>query len=141
MVIVQRNYLWVDAFRTTLPVSPHTLKPKSEFPKLKKRQIDYRAKMKANYDYRHRAHEITDMKRDQSVIVRNSVEPGIILERAQTPRSYIVKMPNQVLRLTSTHLKAIPVDLPDNTKQIPDNSSEVLTKSGRIVKTLQRLDL
>ena len=127
--------------RTTLPVSPHTLKPKAEFPELKMREIDYRAKMKANYDYRHRAHETTEMKRDQPVIVRNRVEPGTILECAQTPRSYIVKIPNQVLRRTSTHLKPIPVDLPDNTQQIPDNSGEVVTRSGRIVKTPQRLDL
>ena len=74
--------------RTTLPVSPHTLKPKCEFPELKKREIDYQAKLKANYDYRHRAHETTEMKRDQPVIVRNRVEPGIILEHAKTPHIY-----------------------------------------------------
>lgn len=118
--------------RTTLPVPRHTLKPKLEMPGLVDREERYRERMKENFDRRHAARHMPLPTPNQSVIVKtspNNFESGNVIKPADTPRSHIVEIPShkQILRRNNRDIKSVP--------------APVTTRSGRVVKVPEKLDL
>ncbi len=78
--------------RTTLPVSPSTLKP--AWPNLstfKKKDKDLKEKQAKWYNKRHREQVKPVLETGQSVWIKNLPNPGRVTNPADTPRSYIVE--------------------------------------------------
>ena len=57
--------------RSTLPVAPHTLQPKSE-PPVREKEEQYKAKMKQYFDNRHKAKPLPPLKPGDKVVIRDN---------------------------------------------------------------------
>ena len=55
--------------RTTLPAAPHTLAPSSPFD-IGQKEADYRQKMKADYDSRHRGRDLPPLEPGNDVLIK-----------------------------------------------------------------------
>ena len=72
---------------------------------IKKRQ-------KSNHDSHHGAKMLQQLEPDGKVWITDRKEPGRIIQKAQTPRSYIVETPSTTVRRNRRHLIEVP---PTNT--------------------------
>jgi hypothetical protein len=118
--------------RTKLPINSNLLKPliqKDVQNKLKSNQL----KIKQYYD---RGAVIRqDFKPGDNVVIKNKRvwEPGVVVAKDRTPRSYTVKShEDRLLRRNSFHLRRS--SSPIQTTNINVHGSEYKTRSGRIVR-------
>uniref|UniRef100_A0A9J7ZHH2 Gypsy retrotransposon integrase-like protein 1 n=1 Tax=Cyprinus carpio carpio TaxID=630221 RepID=A0A9J7ZHH2_CYPCA len=121
--------------RTTLPVSPSTLKP--AWPNLntfERKENELKAKQKMWYNKRHRAQIKPVLRTGQSVWIKNVPNPGRVTCPADTPRSYIVEGPTGSLRRHRSHLRVVP-------SQPQEIQECVKSRVGRVIRPPLRLNL
>ena len=83
--------------RTTLPILPSTLTPKVPDPTVvRAKEVEYKKKMKAAHDQRHRAQALPPLQPGDTVYVKDT--PGTIHQSTSTPRSYIVATEKGTIR-------------------------------------------
>ena len=155
--------------KTQLPVLPSTLKPRAQdLDTVKQKEDDCRSKQQENFNLRYRARDLPNLREGDKVWVRDQSREADVLSKTPHPRSYLVKTEKGVLRcnrsalvsLTPTQQKSPELHQTDpplsepatdqTTTQVPQTkkrgeeiTSQKLpaTRSGRIVKPPQRLDL
>ena len=149
--------------RTTLPAAPHTLAPRSP-PDIGQKEADYRQKMKADYDSRHRARELPPLEPGDEVLIKDTKQEGVVVQPAENaPHSHVIATPTGKLRRNRRHLNKLPTDSTPTTTTPSTNdsvsptppSTEVTinspthtedrpgvarTRSGRVVKRPERLN-
>ena len=97
--------------KTTLPVHPSHLVPKwPDFEEVREKEREYRMQMKRNFDQRHRVKELSQLKQGDRVIVRDTMEQGIVHDRSDTPRSYRVTVRHGLIRRNRRDLVQVPAD-------------------------------
>ena len=80
--------------RTQLPVLPSTLKPRVQDVDLdivRRKEDAYRSAQQTNFNNRHRAQEQPTLKPGDLVWIRDQDRHGKVVEKAQSPRSYVVQ--------------------------------------------------
>ena len=104
--------------RSNLPVSPTLLRP--EWPNLQEfcsQDSSYKAKLKKQFDRRHRTRDLPLLDEDTPVFITNgrdsSAVPGRVTQRA-TQRSYIVATPSGTSRRNRSHLNVRPDEQNDS---------------------------
>uniref|UniRef100_A0A3B3C9Q2 Gypsy retrotransposon integrase-like protein 1 n=1 Tax=Oryzias melastigma TaxID=30732 RepID=A0A3B3C9Q2_ORYME len=115
--------------RTPLPVSEEKLQPK--WPNLlhfRSKDQDQKQKQASWFNKRHKAQTKQELRAGQQVWVKNTNSPGTVSSSANTPRSYVIDMPSGRFRRNRSHIRVIP-------------EGPTVTRSGRVVRTPQRLDL
>ena len=155
--------------KTQLPVLPKTLHPKpQDLETVKQKEDYYRVKQQEDFNRRYRARELPNLHQGDRVWIRDQHREAEVISKAPHPRSFLVKTDNGILRRnrsalinldptdhSSTKLTGNQSPEPDSTaKSTVDTSnvepsvqpelnteSTVTTRSGRLVKPPQRLDL
>ncbi|UYV72120.1 K02A2.6-like [Cordylochernes scorpioides] len=155
--------------RTTVPTSPVQLQSRiPDLENLEMRGKNQRHKKKTHFDIHHRARELPHLDEGTRVWVKDLRVPGVVLEDAGSPRSYIVNSPKGILRRNRFHLLPNPqgekIDMEDEEMESPEMSQcftsigdnttcdseprtfqrspePVKTWSGRVLKPPDRLNL
>uniref|UniRef100_A0A3P8RZR4 Gypsy retrotransposon integrase-like protein 1 n=1 Tax=Amphiprion percula TaxID=161767 RepID=A0A3P8RZR4_AMPPE len=115
--------------RTPLPVNEEKLQPR--WPNLQLFQgkdQDLKQKQASWFNKRHKARIKQELTPGQRVWVKNTNNSGTVSSPANTPRSFNIDMPSGCLRRNRSHIRVIP-------------EGTTVTRSGRVVRTPQRLDL
>ncbi|UYV66978.1 K02A2.6-like, partial [Cordylochernes scorpioides] len=129
--------------RTTVPISPVQLQSRiPDLENLEMREKNQRHKKKTHFDIHHRARELPHLDKGTRVWVRDLRVPGVVLEDAGSPRSYIVNSPKGILRRNRFHLlpnpqgeKIVPnpqgekIDMEDEEMESPE-MSQCFTSTG-----------
>ncbi|KAK7092375.1 hypothetical protein V1264_008127 [Littorina saxatilis] len=148
--------------RTRLPVHPSTLQPTLLNKELwKKKEEDYKEKQRLNYNARHAVKTPPNLNPGDSVFIKDMQTPGQILERHNSPRSFIVRTEKGTLRRNQSHLVATPGAAPPTPRRTPHQNCQpakptppalpvppatvatpgMTTRSGRAVKAPDKLNL
>ncbi|UYV78935.1 hypothetical protein LAZ67_17000317, partial [Cordylochernes scorpioides] len=111
--------------KTTVPTSPVQLQSRiPDFENLEKREKNQRHKKKTHFDIHHRARELSHLDEGTRVWVKDLRVPGVVLEDAGSPRSYIVNSPKGILRKNRFHLLPNPqgekIDMEDEEMESPE---------------------
>nr|XP_057937756.1 cytokine receptor family member b2 isoform X2 [Doryrhamphus excisus] len=115
--------------RTPLPVSQEKLQPKwPDLRLFRSKDQDQKHKQAIWFNKRHKTQIKQELTPGQKVWVKNTNDAGTISSPANTPRSYNIDMPSGHLRRNRSHIRVIP-------------EGATVTRSGRVVRTPQRLDL
>lgn len=115
--------------RTPLPVCQEKLQP--GWPNLqafRRKDQELKQKQASWFNKRHKTQTRQELRPGQRVWVKNTKDTGTINGPANTPRSYNIDMPSGRLRRNRSHLRVIP-------------EGPTVTRSGRVVRTPQRLDV
>ena len=123
------------------------LKPSWPYiPQVREREANAKIQQKRNYDLHHRVHCLPELKTGNTVWITDRKEQGTIVEKAATPRSYLVQTPTSTIRRNRRHLiqtpssSPIPDPSPVSTPNFtPQDHSQHQTRSGRISRPPQRL--
>ncbi|UYV65567.1 K02A2.6-like, partial [Cordylochernes scorpioides] len=120
--------------RTTVPTSPVQLQSRiPDLENLEMREKDQRHKKKTHFDIHHRARELPHLDKGTRVWVKDLRVPGVVLEDAGSPRSYIVNSPKGILRRNRFHLLPNPqgekIDMEDEEMESPE-MSQCFTSTG-----------
>ncbi|UYV62041.1 K02A2.6-like, partial [Cordylochernes scorpioides] len=120
--------------RTTVPTSPVQLQSRiPDLENLEMREKDQRHKKKTHFDIHHRARELPHLDKGTRVWVKDLRVPGVVLEDAGSPRSYIVNSPKGILRRNIFHLLPNPqgekIDMEDEEMESPE-MSQCFTSTG-----------
>ncbi|UYV82799.1 K02A2.6-like, partial [Cordylochernes scorpioides] len=120
--------------RTTVPISPVQLQ--SRIPDLENQEMrekNQRHKKKTHFDIHHRARELPHLDEGTRVWVKDLRVPGVVLEDAGSPRSYIVNSSKGILRRNRFHLLPNPqgerIDMEDEEMESPE-MSQCFTSTG-----------
>ena len=116
--------------RTSLPQFSSQLTPK--WPDIKafwRKEEEGRGKQATHYNLRHRSRTLQELTSGENVWITTEKAPGTVLGTANMPRSYLVENDKGILRRNRIHLIAT------------GNSSEATTRSGRVSRPPERLDL
>lgn len=91
--------------RTTVPIIEESLQPQL-IPRTKIAQRDeiLKSTRKRDFDRRHKARELSTLDKGQNVWITDKREYGRVLEKAETPRSYIIETNNGTVRRNRFHL-------------------------------------
>ena len=104
--------------RTTVPVLPSELNPALPDSGAVARTEEAKRKADAvNYNRRHRVRALRDLSSGEEVWVTDVKTPGTVLQSHSTPRSYLVDLPQGVVRRNRQHL--IPLNTPAQDKDSP----------------------
>ena len=120
--------------RTTLPILPENLKPHvPDYSKLQSTEKQHREQQKQNFDSRHAAHTLTQLREGMTVWIPDHKCSGEVISQAG-PRSYLVKTSLSVLRRNRRHLIHSPNEqftCEDDVDILPDlsNSSTAAPES------------
>jgi len=88
--------------RTTLPIAPHLLNPRSTPEDIQKKEAIYKDKMKFYHDKRHNAKPLNPLALGQPVLIRDNQKEGTVAERiSQNDRSYKVSCPTNLSSQTN----------------------------------------
>ncbi|UYV70824.1 K02A2.6-like [Cordylochernes scorpioides] len=120
--------------RTTVPTSPVQLQSRiPDLENLEMREKDQRHKKKTHFDIHHRARELPHLNKGTRVWVKDLRVPGVVLEDAGSPRSYIVNSPKGILRRNRFHLLPNPqgekIVMEDEEMESPE-MSQCFTSTG-----------
>ena len=149
--------------RCTLPCIPAALQPSwPGIDKWRQGESERRIKQKQNYDLRHRVKELVPFQPGERVWIHDENRPATVKNCAQAnqARSYLVEASGGILRRNRSALQpyadeslssddkpfhqedrpAAPEPAAPEAAVIPDDSV-MRTRSGRLIKTPQRLDL
>ncbi|UYV72119.1 hypothetical protein LAZ67_9001873 [Cordylochernes scorpioides] len=100
---------------------------------LEMREKNQRHKKKTHFDIHHRARELPHLDEVTRVWVKDLRVPGVVLEDAGSPRSYIVNSPKGILRRNRFHLLLNPqvekIDMEDKEMKSPE-MSQCFTSTG-----------
>ena len=156
--------------KTKLPVLPSTLAPKTpNHSSVKEKEEKIKERQRKNFNKRHATKEAQKLKPNDKVFVRDMKKTGHIVRPHHNPRSFIVHTDSGDIRRNNRHLTPIPeqAEVPHNTQQSTttaagSSSTQLVTqppqarpemdtaqpttggkrtKSGRLVKRPNRLDL
>ena len=123
--------------RTQLPQAPRMLKPRDADVHEGIRQKDetYKAKMKINYDTRHRVKNLSPLRPGDNVQIRDKGEDAIVQAPAENaPRSYVIQTPQSTLRRNRRSLIKLPT--PPQEQQISQENAA--QRPTRMRKNVQR---
>ena len=85
--------------RTTLASHPHQLNQKwPDLKKFREKDIAYREKQAAQYDKRHAAKALPELKPGEKVWHRDTQREATVVTKSNTPRSYVVTTQDGSLR-------------------------------------------
>ncbi|UYV75118.1 K02A2.6-like [Cordylochernes scorpioides] len=120
--------------RTTVQISPVQLQSRiPDLENLEMREKNQRHKKKTHFDIHHRARELPHLDEGTRVWVKDLRVPGVVLEDAESPRSYIVNSPKGILRRNRFHLLPNPqgekIDMEDEEMESPE-MSQCFTSTG-----------
>ena len=100
--------------RSTVPVIHTELKPKlPNEDELREKEERSREKQKSNYDLRHNAKPQVPLLPDMEVHVKDMNTPGFVVSKAQSPRSYFVETPSNIIRRNRSQLLPMPAEVED----------------------------
>jgi hypothetical protein len=142
--------------KTLLPMLPSALKARTTQNQIAaaiEKEIDQRRKQEFNFNSRHRACSLSELHPGDPVWIRDQQLEGTVEIKVQ-PRSYVVKTDNGSIRRNRSALVPKnppnppvpqPVPSPANIPAFgpvnPERGKNTMTRSGRIVKPVQKLDL
>ena len=79
---------------TAVPVFHAQLQPKwPDLGKLNERETAYRQKQQMYYNARHHVKPLPPLCTGQEVKIKSHVQPGIVVEKSQSPRQYVIATP------------------------------------------------
>ena len=123
-----------------VPTWPQIVTVREKEQNIKKRQ-------KNNHDARHGAKVLQLLEPQDKVCIPDRKESGMIREKVEIPRSYIVETPTGSVRRNRRHLIEVPVNSShgkqDSTVETErsENSTGHYTRSGRLFVPPQRLKI
>ena len=90
----------VGKLRTRVPCHPDELKPETpDYDHIRGKEREYRAKLKFNYDQRHRVVEGEELSPGDRVWIPDLKAEGTVIKQHESPRSVVIQTPNgQVIR-------------------------------------------
>ena len=141
--------------RTRIPVAESELSPRwqgvSKF--REEEEVRKQIQKKCFYDH-HAAKELKEIPSGRAVWVRDLKVPAVVTKAAETPRSYIIQTPKGTVRRNREFLRTYSPNQVDTAGRMPSESqdaaeilpyaedtSHVTTRSGRISRPPQRLDI
>jgi len=135
--------------RSTLSLAPEKLIPKwPETEQLRKTEPEYKHKQAENYNRRHRASALPEVKPGGKVWVTDQSSPFVIVQKSLAPRSHQVKTDQSLLRRNRRHLVETPTPSPklekekrDDSPKCESSSNFTVPRSGRTVIPPKRLDV
>jgi len=151
--------------KTTLPLAPQKLHPKTmDSREIKKKETGYRNYYTANYDKSKRAQHLPPLREGDGVFVKDMNIEGKVLKEDSRPRSFVVETPKSIISRNRRNLvklnKTVSFDKEIDFPQLPvsneksdlhlsqnennsnaESSNNVITRSGRISKPPDRLNL
>ncbi|XP_053376802.1 uncharacterized protein LOC128547714 [Mercenaria mercenaria] len=152
--------------KTTLPQAPQKLDPKPvNSREIQQKEKNYRNYSKENYDRSRRAQYLPPLKQGDGVFVKDMNIEGKIIKEDSRPRSFVVETPKSIISRNRRHLIKLnktvsfdkeidipfqsPVSNEQSDSQLSPNqntsnaesSNSVVTRSGRISKPPDRLNL
>nr|XP_055037759.1 uncharacterized protein K02A2.6-like [Misgurnus anguillicaudatus] len=121
--------------RTPVPVSPEQLQPQwPDLDKFREKDTALKLQQEQTFNRRHRTHTLPSFQPGQHVWIKPTSTKGTVVNTATTPRSYVVETPDgRRLRRNRSHLRKVPVP--------PAPGEMIMTRSGRLSKAPERLDL
>lgn len=148
--------------RTMVPIHPSELRPAlPDRSRLVEKEREKRRSDAANFNRRHGARPLSSLSSGQEVWITDNKTSGTVIQNHTSPRSYLVDVPQGVVRRNRLHL--IPFQSPPQdgavqqqqepppireqghtppALEFPVSSPEVSrTRSGRVIKQPTRLDL
>ena len=85
--------------RTRVPRHPDELKPKTpDNDQIRKKEREYRTKMKFDYDHRHRVVEGKELSPGDRVWIPDLKVDGTVIKQHESPRSVVIQTPNGPVR-------------------------------------------
>ena len=141
--------------RTPLPIIESQLLPSvPDYSIVRERETKQQNDNKANFNTRHRARNLEPLDPGQPVWITGRRDSGVVIQPAETPRSYLVSTPTGTVRRNRQQLTLIPVpgesfmshsavsepDVtePDVTIQTSSSNTQ-MTRSGRLSVPPNRL--
>lgn len=133
--------------RSTVPTTPQALKP--AWPNLRafeEKDKELKVKQRKSFNLRHRTKDLPVLVQGQRVWIRTAQTTATVQGPASTPRSYTVETDQGSLRRNRAHLTVLPersLSCSDETETVPrqTDSGETVTRSGRVSRPPDRLDL
>ena len=117
--------------RTTLPRTSESLVPQwPHLQEFRERNKHFKEKQKADYDRRHRVHDLPPIpdETDRYVTTNGNCTEGRTVTRADTPLWYIVRTPTGDIRCNRSHLNIDPSNTRPQTTATQD-CSPIMTRS------------
>ena len=91
--------------RSTVPAFPAHLKQQlSDVEKLRQQEHASRLQQQVNFNKRHRAVPLGTLSPGTKVHITSHDQPGTVIKKADTPRSYIIETPTKDIRQNREHL-------------------------------------
>ena len=95
--------------RTTVPVFYTQLEPKwPDLSKLNEKETSYRQKQQAYYNARHHAKPLPPLCTGQEVKIKSHVQPGVVVEKSQSPRQYVIATPTSEVKRNRVQITPLP---------------------------------
>lgn len=141
--------------RTRIPVAESELSPRWQGVSKFREEEEVRKQIqKKCFDDHHAAKELKEIPSGRAVWVRDLKVPAVVTKAAETPRSYIIQTPKGTVRRNRKFLRTyspkqvdtagrMPSESQDAAEILPyaEDTSHVTTRSGRISRPPQRLDI
>ena len=143
--------------RTRIPTLPSMLMPTWPYlEQFRDKDSKLKTRQKRDFDNRHLARDLPELPVGNPVWIVDQKVEGKVIDKAGTPRSYMVESPNGKLRRNRCHLKALPSPSPKSEitdfgtttpgkekTSSPEKAPELkplrkYTRSGREIKTPER---
>ncbi|CAB4037730.1 Hypothetical predicted protein, partial [Paramuricea clavata] len=136
--------------QTTLPVvSQHLVPTWSYLVAVREKEERIKKRQKKNYDFRNKVKTLQQIEPDCPVWIPDRKESGTIINKFETPRSYVVKTPTTTVQRNRRHLIEDPSknsreELQEATSTtsgaaVPENNPGYYTRSGRLSAPPDRL--
>ena len=103
------EFLMGRKLRTTVPVFYTQLEPMwPDLSKLNEKETSYRQKQQAYYNARHHAKSLPPLCTGQEVKIKSHVQPGIVVEKSQSPRQYVIATPTSEVKRNRVQITPLP---------------------------------
>ena len=125
--------------RTTIPVFHTQLEPKwPDLRKLNDKETVYRKKQQDYFNTRHRAKPLPPLCIGQEVKITNQEKPGIVVEKGQSPRQYIIRTPTSNLKRNRVQIIPLPPSPPTAATTLSEESSKSVSEDVPPLNILSR---
>jgi len=99
--------------RTRVPCHPDELKPETpDYDHIRRKEREYRGKMKFNYDQRHRVVEGEELSPGDRVWIPDLKAEGTVIKQHESPRSDVIQTPNGQVRRNRRMTRRVPEGRP-----------------------------
>ena len=116
--------------RNTVPMFHTQLSPQwPNLEKLQARESESKVKQQLTFNNRRRATPLTQLESGTEVLVKDLKCPGVVVEAAKTPRSYVVETPTSTIRRNRVHLTPLPGEI-KQTATPPDDNGGVANQES-----------